>query len=146
MSADLAADLARDEELRLTVYDDATGKPLRAGDTLKGNPTIGFGRCLSSLGITEDEARTLLANDLSRIRFELDTTLPWWRGLSEGRQRALANMAFNLGIRRLLGFQAMLAALKAGNYRIAAAEALDSAWAREVGERARRIAALLENG
>lgn len=135
MTGDLAADLARDEGLRLKPYRCPAGKL-----------SIGFGRNLDDLGITEDEARTLLANDISRVRFELDAALPWWRGLSDGRQRGLANMAFNLGLRRLLGFRRMLDALKAGDGRAAAAEALDSAWAAEVGERARRIAALYEGG
>jgi lysozyme len=76
----------------------------------------------------------------------LDRNLPWWRDLSEARQRAVVNMCFNLGITRLLGFSKALAALKAGQYEEAARQFLDSRWATQVGQRAQRIAELVRKG
>lgn len=131
----LRHDLLRDEGLRLKPYRDSVGKL-----------TIGVGRNLDDLGITEREAMDLLANDIARTEVELDRALPWWRDLTDGRQRALLNMAFNLGVPRLVGFRRMLAALAGGEYETAAVEALDSQWARQVGDRARRIADLLRRG
>ena len=66
--------------------------------------------------------------------------------MSDGRQRALANMAFNLGMPTLQRFSRMLRALEAGEYEAAAREALDSRWARQVGARAERIAELFREG
>ena len=60
--------------------------------------------------------------------------------------RGLCNMAYNLGVPRLLGFERMWAALAAGDYERAADEALDSKWARQVGARAARVAALIREG
>jgi lysozyme len=131
----LKRDLAWDEGVRL--------KPYRC---TAGRLTIGVGRNLDDVGITAEEADYLLENDLGRATADLDRALPWWRGLSEARQRALANMAFNMGLGRLLGFKAMLAALRAGRWEEAAAEALDSAWAQQVGPRAARIAATIREG
>lgn len=131
----LKRDLARDEGMRL--------KPYRC---TAGRLTIGVGRNLDDVGITAEEADYLLENDLGRAMADLDRALPWWRGLSEARQRALVNMAFNVGLSRLLGFKAMLAALRAGRWGEAAAEALESAWARQVGARAARIAATIREG
>lgn len=143
----LLADLGRDEGRRLAVYDDATGKPIVAGSTVVGHPTIGYGRLLTAdRGITLAEARLLLDADVSAVENELDVRLPWWRDLSPARQRALANMAFNMGLPRLLGFARMLAALRMGDYQGAAAEALDSRWATQVGARADRIADLFRKG
>lgn len=139
-------DLRRDEQLRLVVYDDATGSPLRAGDTLKGNATIGVGRNVSGFGITELEAEILLDHDIAGAARDLDLQAPWWANLSENRRRALLNMAFNLGWPRLAKFERMLAALRAGNWDVAAAEALASRWAEEVGERAERVAGLFRSG
>ena len=45
--AKVADQLKRHEGVRLAVYDDATGKPVHAGDTLVGHPTIGVGRLLT---------------------------------------------------------------------------------------------------
>lgn len=128
----LTADLERDEGVRLRPYRCTAGKL-----------TIGIGRNIEDVGITKAEAYMLLGGDIDRVCADLDRSLPWWRQLSEGRQRALANLCFNLGISRLMGFQKMLAALKAGDYAEAAHELLDSRYAQQVGARAQRVAALI---
>ncbi len=127
----ITADLKRDEGLRLKPYRCSAGKL-----------TIGYGRNLDDVGITGIEADILLDYDIRRTYADLDRALPWWRGLPAPWQRGLLNMAFNLGLTRLLTFKRMLAALQAGDGGRAAAEALDSKWAVQVGERAQRIAAL----
>ena len=131
--AQLIADLTRDEGLRLKPYKDTVGKT-----------TIGIGRNLDDVGITKAEAEYLLENDIDKVAAQLTARLPWWQGLDEPRQRAVANMAFNLGIDGLLKFTATLAALRAGDNKAAAYHALNSKWAEQVGARAQRIAKLME--
>lgn len=133
--ATIKTDLRRDEGLKLKPYRDSVGKL-----------TIGVGRNLDDVGISAAEADALLEADIVRAAADLDRALPWWRGLSEARQRALVNMAFNLGLPRLLGFKAMLADLERGDYEGAAREAIDSRWAKQVGARGQRIAMLLAEG
>lgn len=141
--AKLRSDLISDEALRLAVYDDATGKPIVKGSVVEGHPTIGVGRLLTSArGISEREAMVLLDGDLAWVFDDLDRNCPWWRRMPEPAQRALCNMTFNLGIARLMAFRNMIAALQAMDYETAADECLDSKWARQVGDRSRRIAAL----
>jgi lysozyme len=96
--------------------------------------------------LVRDEARYLLGNDIGRVCCELDQAFPWWRQLSDRRQRALANMAFNLGAQRLRGFAKMIKALASAQYDEAARQALESKWARQVGARAERIAAMIREG
>jgi len=128
----LIRDLIRDEGLRLEAYRDS-----------EGHLTIGVGRLIDPPGgLNEEEARYLLNGDIDRAMRGLDAHRAWWRDLPEPAQRALLNMAFNLGIRGVLKFQRMLAALRRRNYEAAARECLDSRWAGQVGERAERIAAL----
>lgn len=131
----LKKELIRDEGQRLKPYRCTAGKL-----------TIGVGRNLDDVGLSADEAAYLLGNDIARVMAELDKALPWWRGLSEVRQRALANMAFNLGVPRLLGFARMLAALQAGQWDEAAKQALASKWAQQVGARSDRIAKMIKEG
>lgn len=133
--ARLKADLKRDEGLRLKPYKDTVGKV-----------TIGVGRNLDDVGISNAEAEIMLTNDIAGVMRDLDMALPWWKNLSEGRQRALANMCFNLGIHRLMGFKGMLDALRKGQYDEASQHALNSKWSRQVGARAQRIAVLLQTG
>ena len=131
----LLAELERDEGMRLEPYRDTVGKL-----------TIGVGRNLDDMGISEAEARFMLANDAKRAERDARRALPSFDELSETRQRALVNMTFNLGLPGLLKFTDMLAALAAHDYERAAAEALDSRWARQVGERAERIATMIKEG
>jgi lysozyme len=139
----LRDDLKRDEELRLVVYDDKTGLPLKPGMKLRGYPTIGYGRNLTSRGISPDEADAFLDSDISATMGELDARLPWFRALSGPRREALCNMAFNLGVAGLTKFEHMLRALQLGDFETAAAECLASKWAEEVGDRAIRIAKVI---
>ena len=133
--AKLLEELTLDEGLRLKPYLCTAGKL-----------SIGVGRNLDDVGITRAEAMTLLDNDIARCADELDRVLPWWRRMSEGRQRALLNMCFNLGITRLRAFQRTLRALEDGRYDDAAARCLESKWAAQVGQRAHRISDLIRRG
>ncbi len=124
----LKGELIVDEGLRLKPYRCPAGKL-----------TIGIGRNLDDRGITEAEAMVLLDNDIAIVEAELDHALPWWRTLPDAPARALANMAFNMGVPRLLGFRRMLEALRHGDYTTAAEEAQNSRWATQVGPRAQRV-------
>lgn len=125
--------LIRHEGLKLKPYRDTVGKL-----------TIGVGRNLDDLGLTENEARYLLENDLGRVRAELDVALPWWRALDLPRQTVLQNMAFNLGLPRLLTFKRFLSALQQGDNQLAAGEMLASTWATQVHRRAVELAGIMQ--
>ena len=133
--AQLIADLKRDEGVILHEYRDHLGFS-----------TIGVGRLIDKRkggGISMAEAEYLLSNDIDRVAKELDGKLPWWRTLTEPQQRALANMAFQLGIGGLLKFKRVLKALQDGNGAEAEKHALDSLWASQTPARAKRVAELL---
>ena len=127
----------------------------------KGKQTIGVGRNLDDNpitpeedkvigdwrhGITKEAAFFLLRHDINRVVAECEKHIPFWKKLDDERQYALMDMAFNMGIKRLLGFKNMMAFLGVGNYRQAAVECLASQYAKEVGRRAQRIAKTIETG
>jgi lysozyme len=85
----------------------------------------------------------LLDNDIERFTHELRSSLPEFDSLSESRQQVLIDMAFNMGTHGLLGFQRMLSAIKEGDFDNAAEEMLDSRWASQVGDRAKRLARMM---
>jgi len=53
---------------------------------------------------------------------------------------------FNMGPGALRRFTQFLSAMQAGAFDAAAADLLDSAWARQVGERAKTLAAMIRTG
>jgi lysozyme len=142
----LAELLAREEGLRLTVYDDATGQPIGPGTRVQGHPTIGIGRCLDRRGITTAEALALLENDLAEVRAQVAQALPWTIALSANRRVVLQAMAFQLGMAGLLAFKGTLAAIRQGDFDAAADGMLASLWARQTPARARRMAAMMRAG
>ena len=88
----------------------------------------------------------MLEEDFSKTLRDLNRAIPWWKDLPWTQRKGLCNMAFNLGLPRLKKFKKMLAALKKGDAKLAAKEALDSKWAEQVGIRATRIANLFRKG
>ena len=84
----------------------------------------------------------MLERDLARAMDGLDAGLSWWRNMPEPWQRGLVNMTFNLGVQGVMQFRRMLAALQEDDGELAAMECLASKYAKQVGERAERIAAL----
>lgn len=140
---ELAARLIRDGEGVVkagrvhVVYDDATGKAIKAGDALIGHPTIGYGRNLAGRGIDADEAEALLAADLvtadETARAFVGPTI--WQALSDARRAVLVDMAHNLGAYRLYDFSRLRAAIMRQDWRAAAAEIEDSAYFRQTKRR-----------
>jgi lysozyme len=129
----LRKDLIAEEGLRLKPYLCPAGKL-----------TLGVGRNLDDVGITEDEAMMMLDNDIERVKGQLAKALPWLETKPQGVQRAIANMAFQMGLGGVLKFQKMLAALQARDYNAARREALDSAWAKQTPQRAGRVTDLFK--
>ena len=111
-----------------------------------GALTIGVGRNLDSMGLSEDEAYYLLQNDIRRCEKELLKVFEWFAYLDNVRQDAMMDMCFNLGISRLRGFAKALEAMEDGNYEEAAVEFLDSNWADQVGQRAITITNMIRTG
>jgi len=123
------------EGLRLKPYQDSLGIL-----------TIGYGRNLEDRGITRQEAEHLLDNDLTVVVEELRGALSFFGALDETRQVVLVDMAFNLGIVRLMGFKLMLAAVREARWNDAAAHLLDSKYAQQVGARAVELAEMMRSG
>lgn len=143
----LSARIKEHEQLRLHVYDDKTGQPIGPGSVVQGHPTIGYGRCLDdSNGITKDEAEMLFATDMLAAGEDVSRALPWAASLNEARQGVLVEMAFNLGIGKLLKFTLTLDAVRRGDYAAAAEHMLDSKWAKQVGGRANTLAQIMRTG
>lgn len=149
--AKLIGELRRDEGEVLHVYADHLGW-LTVGvghlvDARKGADPAPFGVPLK-LGdpITQAQSETLLQQDIAEKEAELDKALPWWRKLTDARQRVLLNMAFNLGTAGLLGFANTLRMIQGGSYLPASRAMLVSKWATQVGDRAKRLSDMMAAG
>lgn len=125
--------LIRDEGIELMPYTDS-----------RGYPTFGIG---TRLPITVIEAELLMQHRLNILSEELYQQLPWVEQLDDVRHEALLNMAYNMGVPRLVrNNPKMLEALHQGRWTDAAAEVLDGPWKDQVRARAQRISKQIETG
>lgn len=111
-----------------------------------GKLTIGYGRNLDDVGISQAEADFLLDIDIHKAIADCKAVIPSFDELSEMRQAVLIDMMFNLGRTKFKKFKRMLQAIDYGNYDKASFEMLDSDWAVQVGERATFLARKMEEG
>lgn len=131
-SQKLLSRIKRHEGFRGRPYTDTTG-----------HTTIGYGRNLDDNPLTESEAEVLLVNDLQRTHEQLLRRLPIYATLNEIRRDVLLELGFQLGVSGLLRFSRMLRALEYQRWEEAAWELMDSKYAKQVPERASRLAFLL---
>ncbi|KDC51949.1 hypothetical protein TW82_08980 [Pseudoalteromonas fuliginea] len=122
---------------QLLRYEGLSLKPYRCTE---GKLTIGIGRNLEDKGLSLDEVDYLLNNDINNVIAQVAVHIRVFKLLNETKKIILLDMAFNLGVAGLCKFKNMLRALEDKNYPLAAAEMLDSRWAKQVGVRADELA------
>ena len=137
-------------------------------DTL-GKLSNGVGHCLDTKPLPQTIIDALAAASISDPR----SAMPWpdeivtalrdidiadarrecvdifgdaFEGFGDARQACLTDMAFELGEHGLRAFSHMIAAIAAGDWETAAAEALSSQWASQVPARAKADASMLRSG
>lgn len=131
---ELKSYLRQAEGWRATLYPDSLGIP-----------TIGYGRNMTK-PISKAVGELMLEEDLREAENAVATMIPVSAKLDLVRRSVLVEMAFNMGITRLLEFKKMLFAVISEQWEVAAKEMLDSKWARQVGGRAKRLAEWMRSG
>ncbi len=111
-----------------------------------GKDTLGVGRNISDRGISADEAKYLLRNDIISCISELDHNFRWWKDLSENRRIVMGDLIFNLGLSKLKQFKKFLAAMESGDYETASEELLDSRYAKQLPNRSGRNSQIIKDG
>lgn len=93
-----------------------------------------------------EEIAFIFSNRINKIASELSAKIPWFNRLDEVRQRILIQMAYQMGVKGLLGFKNTLAMIAAGQYDRAADGMLQSLWARQTPDRAKRLSEMMRTG
>lgn len=117
----------------------------KAYQDTEGIWTIGYGTNLQELRINKDLGERWL-RDQAEIAYKAAKRFPEFELLNSARQNVFVEMVYNMGPSRVAGFKNMLAAIRDGDWEEAAIQMLDSKWARQVGNRAKTLAALMEEG
>ena len=122
------------------------GMKLKPYKCTSGKLTIGIGRNLEDVGISEDEANMLLRHDIQEATRQLLHAFPWMGEFNDARISAMINFTFNVGIGTVKKFENTLSYMKSGDWDKAADEMMDSRWARQVGNRAIEVTDQIRTG
>jgi len=120
-----------------------------------GYPTFGIGHLVTdtdpeygaNVGTKVDEARCIEAfdKDVETVIADCHVLYPDFDDLPEEVQQIVANMMFNMGRPRLSKFKGMKRGVDAKDWNAAADEMVDSAWYRQVTNRANRLVERMRN-
>lgn len=130
----LEAELTRDEGKRNKLYKCSAGFW-----------TIGIGRNLEAKPLSDAVISLMFQEDIEEVERELDRRMPWWRKMTDARQRALLNLGFNMGVGALVGTPTFKL-MELGKYAECADRLMTWKWARQVGARAKRVTTMIRNG
>jgi len=101
----------------------------------EGFDTVGYG---TRMPITKEEATLLLEYRLKAMKAQLTGYL-YDIDIKDEAWDILFNMAYQLGVKGVLNFKNMIKALKDNDYKEASIQMLDSLWAKQTPNRAKRL-------
>lgn len=134
--------LEREEGKRFVAYAD----PLTGGEPW----TIGIGHTGPDVDRntiwTEEQVTEAFEKDMAKATNECRKHLSFFDSLNDARQAVLIGMAFQMGLKGLLGFVNTLRMIQNGEYASATRGMLNSKWARQTPNRAKRMARQMETG
>jgi len=95
--------------------------------------------------ITEEESQAVLKIRLGSVLAALNAQLHWYDNLPIEVKNIMLNMAYQIGVTGLLAFTKTMIYIRNGDWNNAADEMLDSKWAAQTPNRAKRLSDRMRN-
>ena len=118
---------------RIGVNEGFRSKPYQCSE---GVWTIGHGLTW----LTEEESLHILTGRISQLHLKLLDDLDWYKDMPPEIQGILIEMVYQIGYSGVMKFKKMIANMIDKDWKGAAAEMLDSLWAKQTPNRANRLA------
>ena len=134
----LRKELEVDEGVKYEIYNDHLGYPTFGIGHLVRDTDPEAGAAVGT-PVTEDRVIEAFNEDVETVLSDCAILYDDFDELPEEAQLIIANMMFNLGRPRLSKFKGMKAGVDARDWKKAADEMIDSAWYRQVPNRAGRL-------
>lgn len=112
----------------------------------KNTQSIGYGRNLTTNGITREEALYLLRNDIERVRTRLQEKYSYFSSLDKVRQDVLISMGYTMGVYGLSGFKNMWEAVESQDWAKASFEIYTSEFCLQTKSRCGELAMMMASG
>lgn len=128
-------ELIADEGYKLKMYECPAGKL-----------TIGIGYNIQDNGISDAIADALFKEKYAECYHALLRIFPDFESYTWNRRKALINMIYQLGETGFRKFSNTIRYIKAGAFKLASSEMLDSMWAKQTPNRAKKLAEMIKRG
>ena len=111
-------------------------------DTL-GIDTIGYGFAIKDLVLDEDIAEMILRRKLDSLIDRVNKKFKFVKDLPTAGQDVMYEMCYQMGLSGVSKFKKTLLYLENNEFRMASKEMLDSRWARQTPNRAKRLSDII---
>ncbi|QDP56855.1 MAG: putative endolysin [Prokaryotic dsDNA virus sp.] len=129
----LLENIKESEGFRSSVYDDSLGIP-----------TIGYGFAIKDLHLTRDDCDKILERKVAELKIRVHNKFPFIITLPESIQDVVIECCYQLGVTGFSKFKKTLAYLEAHEFEKAALEMLDSKWAKQTPNRAKKLSDIVK--
>ena len=109
----------------------------------EGYDTIGYGFAIKDLVMDEDIAEMILRRKLDSLIDRADKKFPFLKDLPVAARDVIYEMCYQMGISGVSKFRKTLAYLENQEFRMASKEMLDSRWARQTPNRAKKLSDII---
>ena len=96
-----------------------------------GYDTIGYGKRIKYLQVTEEQATEWLEEDLENLKYTLSGKYDWFLPAPQEVRDVVMNMNYQLGVSAFSKFKKTIKYIANKDYQMASVEMLDSKWARD---------------
>ena len=109
----------------------------------EGYDTIGYGFAIKDLVMDEDICDMILERKISKLVKRLGDRLPYLYTVPVEVHDVLVEMAYQMGVSGLLKFKKTLMYVETKDYKDASVEMLDSRWAKQTPNRAKKLSDIM---
>ena len=132
--SDLIEQIKQSEGFRPTVY-----------QCTEGYDTIGYGFAIKDLVLGQDICDIILERKIAELKLRIKQKLPFYDDMPEKAQDVIVEMCYQMGIHGFSNFKKTIDHLMRKDYKAASVEMLDSRWAKQTPNRAKKLSNQMKN-
>ena len=110
-----------------------------------GYDTIGYGFAIKDLDLDEDIASEILSRKIEKLINRVDGKFDWFNEANDKIKEVVVEMCYQLGLGGFSKFKKTISYLEKQNYLAASKEMLDSKWAKQTPNRAKKLSKIVES-
>ena len=111
----------------------------------EGYDTIGYGFAIKDLVLGEDICDIILERKIAELKLRIKQKLPFYDDMPEKAQDVIVEMCYQMGINGFSKFKKTIDHLMRKDYKAASVEMLDSRWAKQTPNRAKKLSNQMQN-